>query len=135
RHYRRRHARLVPRPSRSGLLAPARHVSLGGIALNTATIITTSERMLTLAKRAIVSDDRDTRREEIIATFEGLATDLGKLACRRIHPTNWGGVVMAAYDLHSEAVNADERRSGTFAHLGSETALLTSLHAFSAVLG
>lgn len=102
--------------------------------MNAATIISASERMLTLAKRAIVSDDRDTLRNAILGVFGKMATDIGKMAVST-HPTNWGGVVMAAYDLHTEACNAEERRCGTFAHAPSEMALVGSLHAFAAVLG
>lgn len=104
------------------------------MAMNTTAIITASERMLTLSKRAIVSDDRDTRRNAILGVFGKLATDMGKIAVS-IGTPNWGGVVMAAYDLHTEACNADERRCGTFAHAPSEMALVGTLHGFAAVLG
>ena len=102
--------------------------------MNAARIITTSERIMTLAKRAIVSDDRDTRRKAIVIEFEAMATDLGKIASPADRP-NWGGVVMASYDLHTAAVEADERRCSTFTHLGSEMALVGKLSVFAAVLG
>jgi hypothetical protein len=102
--------------------------------MNTRRIIRASERIMTLAKRAIVSDDQDTRRDQILSCFCNLASDLDKMVDVAGRP-NWGGVVMASYDLHTAACNAEERRSGTFAHAGSEMALVGSLHAFAAVLG
>lgn len=104
------------------------------MSLDAKRIITASERIMTLAKRAIVSDDRDTRRQEIVTEFEAMATDLGKIASPAGRP-NWGGIVMASYDLHTVAVEADERRCGTFTHLPSEMSLMGKLSVFAAVLG
>jgi hypothetical protein len=104
--------------------------------LNTRTIIRATERMLTLAKRAAVSEDRDTRRAELVAVFSRLATDMGKVITA-FRAVNWEnvGLQTAIHALHTEAVQADERRCGTFTHLGSETAVLTNLHALAATLG
>jgi hypothetical protein len=104
--------------------------------VNTKAIIRATERMLTLAKRAAVSEDRDTRRAELVAVFSRLATDMGKVITT-FRAVNWEnvGLQTAIHALHTEAVQADERRCGTFTHLGSETAVLTNLHALAAVLG
>lgn len=102
--------------------------------MNAETIIHASERMLTLAKRAIVSDERDTHRTAILGVFGTMSTDLGKIVVAVGIPI-WSGVVMAAYDLHTAACNADERRAGAFAHAPSEMALVSALHSFASVLG
>ena len=104
--------------------------------LNTRTIISATERMLTITLRMAVTDDMDGRRKDLIAAFETMATDLGKIASSEWHPaTNVAHIHDAVRKLHTEAVQADERRCGTFTHLGSETAVLTNLHALAAVLG
>lgn len=106
------------------------------MSLNTTKIIRATERMLTITLRMAVTDDMDGRRKELIAAFEAMATDLGKLASIEWRPaTNVAHIHDAVRRLHTEAVQADERRSGTFAHLGSETAVLTHLFALAAVLG
>lgn len=104
--------------------------------MNLSDIISATEAMLTLAKRAAVSDDIDARRAELLQRFDAMATDLGKIALR-FKPTDWENVQLqvAIHALHTEAIHADERRSGTFAHLGSETAVLTNLCRLAAVLG
>lgn len=104
--------------------------------LNTRTIISATERMLTITLRMAVTDDMDGRRKDLIAAFEAMATDLGKLASSEWPPaTNVAHIHEAVQRLHTEAVQADERRCGTFTHLGSETAVLTNLHALAATLG
>ena len=102
--------------------------------MNTQAIIRCTERLYTLVKRASVSTNRDDHREAIMARFSDLASDLGKLVTVMGRP-DWQRVHLQLVDLHSAAVHADEARTGTFAHIGSETALLTSLHAFAATLG
>jgi hypothetical protein len=106
------------------------------MSLDTKTIIRATERMLTLAKRAAVSDDRDTRRAELVAVFSRLSADLGKVVTT-YRAVNWEnvGLQTAIHALHTEAVQADERHCGTFTHLGSETAVLTNLRALAATLG
>jgi len=104
--------------------------------LDTTKIIRATERMLTITLRMAVTDDMDGRRKELIAAFEAMATDLGKIASSEWHPaTNVAHVHDAVRRLHTEAVQADERRCGTFTHLGSKTAVLTHLHALAAHLG
>ena len=102
--------------------------------MNTATIITASERMMTLAKMAHVSDDRDTRRNAILGVFGQMATDLGKVI-ERYKPTEWASVLVYADMLHTAACHTQELRTGTFSHGGSGTALTGSLVALSHVLG
>lgn len=102
--------------------------------MNALTIIRTTERLYTLTKRAAVSDDRDTRRADIVARFRDMCTALGKIAMPKLS-RDWMAVHEAVVHLHTEAVQADERRMATFAHAGSEAALVTSLHALAAVLG
>lgn len=102
--------------------------------MNTTAIIHACEKLYTVTKRAAVSDDADARRIEIVERFKRLATTLGKVASPFDRP-NWMKVHEAVVHLHTEAVQADERRQATFAHAGSEAALVTSLHALAAVLG
>jgi hypothetical protein len=102
--------------------------------MNTARVIQSAERLYTLHKRASVSNDRDTRREELIAEFNNLATDLGKIATKFRAPL-WKEIGMAVVDLHSVAVHADEGKVGPFVPLGGEMALITQLHSFAAILG
>jgi predicted NAD-dependent protein-ADP-ribosyltransferase YbiA (DUF1768 family) len=102
--------------------------------MQTAPVIHACEKLYTLTKRAAVSDDRDARRAEVIARFEIMATVLGKIATRFRAP-DWMRVHEAVVHCHTEAVQADERRQATFAHAGSEAALVTSMHALAAVLG
>lgn len=102
--------------------------------MNTQAIITASERMLTLTRRAAVSDDADARRDQIKADFLRLATELGLIA-QWFRPPTWTAWPVAIECLHTEAAQADERRSGTFAHAPSEMALMTTLRAAGMVLG
>jgi len=102
--------------------------------MNTARIIQSTERLYTLIKRAAISTNRDDHRDAILGEFEAMCATLGKTASR-FKPTDWQRVHLNLVDLHSAAVHADEFRSGSFAHIGSEASLLTSLHAFAAVLG
>lgn len=104
--------------------------------MNTAAIITASERMLTLSKRAAISNEPDTSRNALLSTFGKMATDIGKIASSFRAP-NWSNIDLqsAIYRLHTEAVHADEHRSGTFVHVPSEMALVTALHGLSACLG
>jgi hypothetical protein len=104
------------------------------MAMNTPAIIFQAERLYTLTKRAAVSDDRDARRAEIVERFQRLATILGKIATKFREP-EWMNVHERVVFLHTEAVQADERRQATFVHAGSEMALLTALHALAAALG
>jgi len=102
--------------------------------MNALTIIRTTERLYTITKRAAVSDDRDTRRAEIVARFKDMCTALGKIASPKLS-RDWVAVHDAVVLLHTEAVQADERRQATFAHAGSEAALVTSLYALASALG
>lgn len=102
--------------------------------MNTQAIITASERMLTLTKRAAVSDDADARREQIKSDFLRLATELGLIALW-FRPPTWTAWPVVIECLHTEAAQADERRFGTFAHAPSEMALLTTIRAAGMVLG
>lgn len=102
--------------------------------MNTPAIIHASEKLYTVTKRAAVSDDRDARHIEIVERFKRLATTLGKVATQFRTP-DWMAVHEAVVHLHTEAVQADERRQATFAHVGSEAALVTSLHSLAAALG
>lgn len=102
--------------------------------LNTRTIISATERMLTLTRRAAVSDEAHNRHDEIVAAFLDMATECGLFAERIDRPdwVRWNPKLIA---LHTEASQAEERRCGTFAHAPSEMALLTSLRAAAMVLG
>ncbi|MGV8950118.1 MAG: hypothetical protein ACOH2M_03370 [Cypionkella sp.] len=102
--------------------------------MNTAVIVKHTERLDTLCLRLIRPSDQDTRRKELIASFELMATDCGKIATRFRHP-DWARIYTAMAALRMEAVCADESRSATFAHAGAEMALVTSLHGFAATLG
>lgn len=102
--------------------------------MNTTRIIQSTERLYTLIKRAAISTNRDDHRDAILGEFEAMCAALGKTVTR-FKPTDWQRVHLNLVDLHSAAVHADEFRSGSFAHFGSEASLLTSLHAFAAVLG
>jgi hypothetical protein len=102
--------------------------------MNTIAIIHASEKLYTATKRAAVSDDRDARHIEIVERFRRLATTLGKVATQFRTP-DWMSVHERVVHLHTEAVQADERRMATFSHAGSEAALVTSLHALAATLG
>ena len=102
--------------------------------LNTRTIISATERMLTLAKMAQVSDDRDTRRNAILGTFGQMATDLGKVI-ERYKPTDWNAVLTYVDVLHTAACQTEETRTGPCVHVGAQTALTGSLVALAHVLG
>tara|TARA_R110000851_G_C13100092_1_gene568105 strand:+ start:6598 stop:7005 length:408 start_codon:yes stop_codon:yes gene_type:complete len=102
--------------------------------MNHTQIIAHAERLYTISKRVAVSDDAQARRDDLVVEFGSLATEIGKIAQRRWKP-DWTRVQMAIVDLHSAAVYADERRSGTFVRLGDETVLVTSLAALAACLG
>lgn len=102
--------------------------------MRTRLIIRATEKLYTLTKRAAVSERYQDHRERALVVFEDLATNLGKIATR-IGAPDWLMVMEKVHFLHTEAVQAEERRSGTFTHIGSETALVTSLHALAAVLG
>lgn len=102
--------------------------------MNTAIIIRHCEKLWTLTKRPGLSDDRDARRADIVAQFEAMCTDLGKIATKLIG-RDWDHVHERVHFLHTEAVWAEERRVGTFTQVGSETALVTSLHSLAAVMG
>lgn len=106
------------------------------MSLDTTKIIRATERMLTAVTRCAVTEERTERRQSVVNLFCMLATDLGKIASP-LPRTFWEEhtAFYAVQKLHAEAVQADERRSGTFTHLGIETAVLTNLHALAAVLG
>lgn len=106
------------------------------MSLDTTKIIRATERMLTITLRMAVTDDMDARRRELISAFERMATDLGKIASSKWHyATNVAHIHEAVRGLHMEAAQADERRCGAFAHMGSEMAVLTHLHALASALG
>lgn len=100
----------------------------------TETLIRHTEKLDTICYRLMRPADRDQRRTELVKAFEAMATDLGKLAIATDRP-NWGAVHGAMMNLRIAAANADESRLDTFAHVGAEAALLTSLYAFASVLG
>lgn len=106
------------------------------MSLDTTKIIRATERMMTAVTRCAVTEERTERRQSVVNLFCMLATDLGKIASP-LPRTFWEEhtAFYAVQKLHTEAVQADERRSGTFTHLGSETAVLTNLCALAAVLG
>lgn len=97
-------------------------------------IITATETIMTLAKRAMNHDEPDTRRQEIIAKFEAMATDLGKMLSPADRP-NWGGVLMATYDLHTAACNALRASVGEFHQVGRVNQLSQQLIVTARVLG
>lgn len=103
------------------------------MSLDTTKIIRACEKMRTLTMRAAISADRDTHRDAILETFGQLATDLDKIATS-FRPAEWG-IELAVGNLHSAAVYAEETSSETFAPIGGQAALVTSLHAFAATLG
>lgn len=102
--------------------------------MNPAPLIRHTERLDTIAIRLAYTHDRDARRAELIDAFRAMCTDIGKLATP-FGPADWGTVQARVSELRWNAIKADEARCATFAHVGSEMALLTSLHAFAAVLG
>lgn len=102
--------------------------------LSTAPIISATEKLYTLVKRAQVSTHRDDHRDAIIETFKALCTDLGKLAVEFRRP-DWMRAHIAIVDLHSAAISDEEARCGTFTLIGAELALVTSLHSLAANLG
>lgn len=97
-------------------------------------IITATETIMTLAKRAMNHDEPDTRRKEITAKFEAMATDLGKMLSPVDRP-NWGGALMAAYDLHTAACNALRESVGEFQQVGRVNQLSQQLIVTARVLG
>lgn len=104
------------------------------MSLDTTKIIAATEKLYTLTKRAAVSDCRDVRRDEVLGRFRLLATDLSKLVDAIGRP-DWETAHEAVVNLHTAACVAEERRLAPFTHLGSETAVLTNLHALAAILG
>lgn len=102
--------------------------------MNLPRIIHHTEKLDTLCIRLAYTFDRDTRCDEITAAFEAMATDIGKLATR-FRPADWASVQTRISELRWAAVKADEARVAMFAHVGSEAALVTSLHGFAACLG
>lgn len=102
--------------------------------MNHAQLIRHTERLDTIAIRLAYTHDRDARRADLIEAFKVMCTDIGKLATR-FRPAEWATMQTHMSELRWNAVKADEARSATFAHVGAEAALLTSLHAFAAVLG
>lgn len=102
--------------------------------MNTTLIIRHCEKLWTAIKRCGVSEFQDERRREVLMAFERMATDLGKLA-RAYAPADWNKVHEKVHLLHSEAVTAEERAVGTFAHAGSVSALVGPLHALAHTLG
>ena len=97
-------------------------------------LIRHTERLDTIAIRLVYTHDRDTRRAELIDAFKVMCTDIGKLATQ-FRPPEWDAVQTRMSELHWNSVKADEARCASFAHVGAEMALLTSLHGFAAVLG
>jgi hypothetical protein len=102
--------------------------------LDTTKITHACEKMLTLTRRAAVSDDAHTRHEQIIAKFLAMATEC-EMVAERIDAPDWVRWNPKLIALHTEAAQAEERRCGTFAHAPSEMALLTTLRAAAMVLG
>ena len=104
------------------------------MSLDTAKIIHATEKLYTLTKRSAVSDCRDIRRDEVLGRFRLMATELGNLVDSVARP-DWEMAHEAVVHLHTAACMAEERRLAPFTHLGSETAVLTNLHALAAILG
>lgn len=104
------------------------------MAMNTTIIVAATERLETICHRLARPSDQARLRQELVAGFERLATDLGKL-CEPCGRPEWQDVSEAMTKLRWDAVMADESRASTFSHLGTEAALIASLHAFAAVLG
>lgn len=104
------------------------------MSLDTTKIIHACEKMWTYSKRVQFAHLRDDHRMKLLNTFEVLATDLGKIVTRFGKP-DWLRVQIAVTDLHSAAISDEEARAGTFHLIGSEMALVTSLHGLAANLG
>lgn len=104
------------------------------MAMNTLSIIRHTERLDTICIRLARPADQDQRRQDLVVAFERMATELGKIASPCGRP-DWHRVQTAMHNLRWAAVHADEARVATFAQLGTEAALVGSLHAFAAVLG
>jgi hypothetical protein len=102
--------------------------------MNTTCIIRHTERLDTIAIRLAYTHDRDARRDELIDAFKAMCTDIGKLATQ-FRRADWNYIQTRVSELRWNAVKADEARVATFAQVGTEAALVTSLHAFAAVLG
>lgn len=98
------------------------------------TLIRHTEKLDTLRIRLARPADVEARRQEIVAQFEAMATDLGKIASPIGRP-EWSGIPDAVKNLRWAAVGADEAKVATFHHVGAELALASALHAFAAVLG
>lgn len=102
--------------------------------MKTATIVKHTERLDTAVIGVNCTDDRDQARADIIALFLLMATDAGKIATAS-WPADWTRVSEAMHNLRWQAVETHCARSRTFAHAGSEAALVTQLIGFAAVLG
>lgn len=102
--------------------------------MNTALIIRHTERLDTICIRLARPADQEQRRKDLVAAFEKMATELGKIVSPCGRP-DWRHLQQTMHNLRWAAVQADEGRISTFAHVGAEMALLTSLRAFAAVLG
>lgn len=98
------------------------------------TLIRHTEKLDTLCIRLARPADIQARRQEIVAQFEAMCTDIGKIASPIGRP-EWSGLHLAIHNLRWAAVGADEAKVATFHHVGAELALTTALHAFAAVLG
>lgn len=104
------------------------------MSLDTARIISATERMWTLSKRAWLSSTRDDHREALIEAFDKLCTDLGKMTVE-CGKADWMRAQIAVTDLHSAAVADEEARAGTFTQIGSELRLSVALHGLATNLG
>lgn len=98
------------------------------------TLIRHTEKLDTLCIRLARPADIEARRQEIVAQFEAMCADIGKIASPIGRP-EWSGIPEAVKNLRWAAVGADEAKVATFHQIGTELALATALHAFAAVLG
>lgn len=102
--------------------------------MNTTKIIHATEKLDTICIRLARPADQDARRAELIEAFKAMCTDIGKIATEFRRP-DWHHLQVRMHDLRWAAAQADEARVATFAQVGTEAALVTSLHSFAAVLG
>lgn len=103
--------------------------------LNTRTIISATERMLTLAKRDCRSNDDGQLRSEIKDRFLTLCTELGKIAMRLPEGPDWAAAYASIDDLHTAACHALEAGIDDWQQAGSVAVLSGQLAGTAAVLG